>query len=138
MKFYTISLENDILFFDKNGPEMRMSSKDGKSYIKSKTLYKIFTQKSRYEIWAPTAILFFSSCDRFIVAYNPEILKIFDVEFGECLYSSKGDFILKGEIDLNKEISRKWTQLRLCHALLVENYTLLDSTLFFTIDEFTN
>lgn len=135
-------MKDDILSIDKNGPEMRMSSKDGKSYIKSKKLYCIFTEKSRYEIWAPTAILFFSYCDRFIVAYAPEILKIFDVEFGKCLYSNKGDFILKGKIDINTEISGKWTLLKLSHALFLENYTLLlesdlmDYSLFLDIDKF--
>lgn len=132
-------MKDDILSFDEDGQKMRMSSKDGKSYIKSENpIYKIFTQKSRYEIWAPTAIMFFSSCDRFIVAYNPKNLKIFDVEFGECIYCTMIQFIEKGEIDLNKEISRKWTQLKVCHALMFENHTLLDSTLFSTIDEFTN
>ena len=86
-----------------------------------------------------------SSSERYIVYLSDcNKLEIFDKQTNGSLsifklpFNEKRKIKSKHTLNLDKEISGRWTLLRLCHALLVENYTLLDSTLFFTIDEFIN
>lgn len=79
-----------------------------------------------------------SSCQRYKIIYYKNWYYICDVKSGTGICCIELLYTGKLSIHLDREISGRWTLLRLCHALMFENHTLLDSTLFSTIDEFAN